>query len=153
MRYAWNRSRSVDAQIVGERVSAIAEGSGGVCRPSALVEDARPSSSALHPLFEWDDWIAAEAHRRDQARRAIRELRVVEESEDGEETVQAFVHVIRVEDGEVSEGYRLTSLVVQSDEEYSQVLDEALGQLRAWKRRFAHLSELSSVFQALARVV
>lgn len=153
MRYAWNRSRAVDAQVVGERVSAIAEVSGGVCPPSALVEDARPSESLLHPLFEWDDWRAAEAHRRDQARRAIRELRVVQDTDAGEEMVQAFVHVIRVDDGEPVEGYRLTSLVVQSEEEYSQVLDEALGQLRAWKRRFAHLSELSSVFRALGRVV
>lgn len=153
MRYAWNRSRAVSAQVVGEAVERLSDRNGGVCPPSALVEDARPCSSVLHELFEWDDWTAAEAHRRDQARRTIRELRVVRETDQGEEHVQAFVHVIRMDDDRAAEGYRLTSLVVRSKDEYGQVLDEAMAQLRAWKRRYEHLSELGVVLGAIDRIV
>jgi hypothetical protein len=153
MRYAWNRARSVDPQVFGRTVEDVSARNGGVCPSWALVDEARPEGSPLHRMFEWDDLVAAEAHRRNQARQHIRELRIVKESEGGEELVQAFVHVIRVADGEPVEGYRLTSLVVKSVDEYGQVLDEALGQLRAWKRRYEHLSELSVVLGVIEEMV
>jgi hypothetical protein len=149
MRYAWNRGRGVQAQVVGEAVERIADSHGGVCPSWAMVDEARPDDSELHPLFEWNDYTAAEAFRRDQARHHIRELRVV--LEEGEEPVQAFVHIIRMGDDGPVEGYRATRMVVQSVDECRQMLDEALSSLRAWKRRYEHLSELSDVFQVIAR--
>lgn len=44
--------------------------------PSAVVEAARDAASPLHPLFEWDDDLAAEAYRLDQARAVIRTVLV-----------------------------------------------------------------------------
>jgi hypothetical protein len=117
-----------------------------------MVDEARPSSSPLHPMFEWNDWTAAEAYRREQARHHIRELRIVPD-EAGEEPLQAFVHVIRVESDGVVEGYRLTSLVVESQGEYEQVLTEAKAGLVSWQRRYRHLSELREVFGVIARVI
>jgi hypothetical protein len=149
MNYVWNRSRKVDAQVVGETVERIAENNGGVCPSWAMVDEARPEDSELHPLFEWDDSTAAEAFRREQARHHIRELRVV--VEEGEEPVQAFVHIIRMSDDGPVEGYRSTRMVVRSFDESRQMLDEALSSLRAWQRRYQHLSELSDVFQVIAR--
>jgi hypothetical protein len=93
--------------------------------------------------------VAAEAYRRDQARSHIRELRLVE-VEDGEQVhLQAFVHVVRNSEHGPVEGYRLTRLVVLEAGEYEQVLDEALAGLRAWQRRYAHLTELGDVFRAI----
>ena len=149
MTFAWNRPRSLDANVVGETVTAIAEQSGGVCSPQALVNEARPDSSPLHPMFEWDDQVAAEAHRRQQARQVVRELRIVEQTDEGEQHVQAFVHVIRLNDDRPVEGYRLTRLVVRSVDEYQQVLDEAWSQLAAWKRRYSHLKDLGGILGAV----
>ena len=152
MRYEWNRARGVPAQVVGETVERLSDENGGVCPSWALVDEARPDESALHPMFEWDDWTAAEAYRREQARHHIRELRVV--TVEGEEPVQAFVHIIRVgEDGPV-EGYRSTRLVVQSLDETKQMLGEALAGLRAWQRRYRHVGDLvDEVGQVIARRV
>jgi len=150
MRYEWNRSRGVSAQVVGETVERLSDVNGGVCPSWALVDEARPEGSALHPMFEWNDWTAAEAYRREQARHHIRELRVV--TADDEEPVQAFVHIVRVgPDGPV-EGYRSTRLVVESSDETAQMLDEALSGLRAWQRRYSHLKDLvDEVAQVIAR--
>ena len=153
MRYAWNRGRSVDAQVVGGIVESIAVRSGGVCPPSMLVDEARPEESPLHSMFEWDDWAAAEGYRRGQARGHIRELRIVKQADDETELVQAFVHIVRLSGDTPVEGYRLTSLVVQSRDEYQQMLDEALSGLRAWKRRYEHLAELGVVLGAIDVVV
>ncbi len=153
MKYAWNRSRSVDPQTFGETVEQISARNGGVCPSWALVDEARPSGSAIHGMFEWDDVVAAESYRREQGRHHLRELRVVREVDGGTEYVRALVHVIRVDNGDVAEGYRLTSLIVEDEDEYQQVLDEALAGLRSWQERYSHLSELSEVFGVIQSVV
>lgn len=43
----------------------------GALTPSIVVDAARPDDHPLHTRFEWDDTIAAEAHRRQQARLLI----------------------------------------------------------------------------------
>jgi len=153
VRYTWGHARSVSAQDVGETVEAIAERYGGVCPTWALVDEARPADHHLHRMFEWDDLLAAEAYRRDQARHVVRDLRVVVEDDSGVQHVQAYVHVVRLEPAGPIEGYRLTSLIVQSLDEYEQVLGEALSALRAWERRYRHLSHLDEVFGVIRRVL
>lgn len=145
MRYAWNRARSIDAQVVGETVAGLAESHGGVCPPQALVNVSRSPGAPLHRLFEWDDSVAASAHRRQQARMVVRELRVVEVTDEGEQHTQAFVHVIRMHNDQACEGYRLTRLVVQSRDEYAQVLEEAWAGLKAWRKRYRHLTEFNAI--------
>ena len=153
MRYAWNRGRSVDAQLFGQIVEDVADRNGGVCPSWALVDEARPEDSPLHSMFEWDDHRAAEGYRRDQARHHLRELRVVTDTEQGERRMQALVHVVRMSGDDPVEGYRLTSKVVRSASEYQQVLDEAYAQLRAWHRRYEHLGELAEVHGVIAQTV
>lgn len=149
MRYAWNRARSVHPQEFGEIVEVLSEGNGGVCPAWALVDEARPDESVLHRMFEWNDWTAAEAYRREQARHHLRELRVVKETDDGEEHVQALVHIIRLDGDRPVEGYRLTSMIVRCRDEYQQMMDEALSGLRAWQRRYRHISEFELVHEAI----
>lgn len=43
----------------------------GRVTPKTLLERARPKTSPIHKLFEWDDSVAAEKHRVEQARRLI----------------------------------------------------------------------------------
>ena len=153
MNYVWNRARSVAAQVVGETVERLSLANGGVCPAWAVVDEARPDDNALHPMFEWDDWVAAESYRREQARHHLRELRIVREVDGRDEEVRAFVHIIRLDGDTPVEGYRLTSLVVESEVEYEQVLSEALSGLRSWEERYRHLSELSAVFGVIREVI
>lgn len=44
--------------------------------PDDVLGAARKPTNPLHDLFEWDDAVAAEEHRRDQARGIIREVQV-----------------------------------------------------------------------------
>jgi len=38
-----------------------------VCPAWALVDEARPAGSAIHPMFEWNDLVAAEAFQQTSA--------------------------------------------------------------------------------------
>lgn len=64
-------------RITSEVIVALAELEiVGRFAPNDVVEAARDEDSPLHAFFEWDDSLAAEAHRVEQARRLIRSVRV-----------------------------------------------------------------------------
>lgn len=73
----------------------------GRLTPQLVVDTARPASHPLHDRFEWDDAIAGEAHRRQQASDLIRKVRVVyAPSDEGAfRSVRAF-HAIKAPDGQ-----------------------------------------------------
>lgn len=80
----------VDAQTAGEELARITEQCGGLT-PAVVVDESRPDNAPLHPVFEWDDAIAAELHRQHQADTLIRSVQVVREQGDLDEPV--FVKV------------------------------------------------------------
>src|ERR1700680_1931431 len=78
-------------QKIGEALAQIAAASNGHLTPKAVVSEARNNRSVLHRHFEWDDAVAAEAFRLDQARTLIRSIRVVDNEND--ETPPAWVSI------------------------------------------------------------
>lgn len=58
----------------------------GTVTPEAVVEEARPSGAPLHSAFEWDDAVAAETHRQEQARKLLGKLVVSYRRPDGSMT-------------------------------------------------------------------
>jgi hypothetical protein len=73
----------------------------GVLTPEYVVEAARPDDSPLHSRFQWDDAVAGEAWRREQARQLIQSVRIVyRKAAEGEPagSIRAF-HAVRGQDG------------------------------------------------------
>ena len=154
--YVWaSKNHKVSAQLVGETVERLADSNGGVCPPSALVEEARPQDHPLHGLFEWNDAAAADLHRRQQARQVINSIRVVPAIEDGSApapSFPAFVSVSKIDEDGVSRGYKPLSIVVDRPDEYAQVLAEANAAFASLRRRYAALKEFGPVFAALDEI-
>jgi hypothetical protein len=78
-----------------EQLQAIYDRQGRLT-PQLVVNAARPTSHSLHNRFEWDDSVAGEAWRRQQAHDLIQSVRVVYKRDpEGEpHTIRAF-HAIR----------------------------------------------------------
>jgi hypothetical protein len=75
----------------------------GKLTPQLVVDTARDPEHPLHSRFEWDDAVAGEAWRREQAHDLIRKAKVVyREASDAEpeKSVRAFI-AIRAENGHV----------------------------------------------------
>lgn len=77
----------------------------GSITPEAVVDTARDPASPLHHRFEWDDSVAAEAHRRTQAQKLIREVKVelIRSPDAPPVYVRAFVHLPHNVEGEPGE--------------------------------------------------
>ena len=68
----------------------------GELTPQIVVDESRPTEAPLHEHFEWDDQLAGEAYRRQQASQLIRSVRVEYVRPTGEQsTVRAFHSVMR----------------------------------------------------------
>lgn len=134
-----------------EALKAIARRDGGLLRPAAVVEDARPEDSPLHGAFEWDDGKAAEQYRLEQAQHLIRSFKVEIESENGEAVkVPVFVNLSTDRTGPTAENpYRLVEAVAKKPDLMAVAVADALGQLAALRDRYAHLKELADVWAAV----
>lgn len=97
-----------------ERLKQLSKLGGGTLTPTAVLDDARSPNSPLHDYFEWNDDVAAEKYRLDQARRLIRSVRVEIEVDDVVVNVVRYVHDPDADDGE--QGY-VEAASLRSDED------------------------------------
>lgn len=79
-------------KTVVDRLAKLAKANGGILTPNAVVDDAKNPSSPLHDQFEWDNDVAAEKYRLEQARELIRKVRVDIEVEEKTIRVPKYIH-------------------------------------------------------------
>jgi hypothetical protein len=159
-KYSWRGgfAYKVPASTVGTALESIEARDGNVTSQSFL-EYSRPEDSATHSLFEWDDSIAAEKYRLRQAGAIINQLEVKLEYKDAppQETeieivpVKAFMNVAAKAPTET--GVFVNAVTVQSEKEYrSAVLKNALGDLKAFQKKYSNFKEFSKVIAAITEV-
>lgn len=111
----------------------------GVLVPAAVVDAARDEASPLHSCFEWDDGVAAERHREDQARSLIRRVRVTFVSEAAQPP--RVVQVRQFENVPGSGGYLSIEDVGRRPDLRDEVLAQARQDFLALRLRYQMLAE------------
>jgi hypothetical protein len=148
--FVWKRRAGfhVAAEVVGAAVEKIIA-TEGECSPERLVDEARPASSPLHALFEWNDGAAAELWRSHQARRVLASIRirVLEEPED--DPVYVSVHVAR--DDEDGRYVRLRDATADPASRAALVARE-WAQIRGWLERTSWVAEFAPLRDAVPAV-
>ena len=142
-RYKWRHGFGfvkADAQKVGEEILSI----GSDVTPQQVLEKARQEDTELHKCFEWNDAIASEKYRLIQARDVIRFLVIEEEKVP---TDRPEVRVMYKTDN--ATGYKPVKLIMQDKSEYEKLLARAWAELRAFKAKYAMLSELEEIFNLI----
>lgn len=145
--YQWKAGArmSGDAQKVGEALARLERK--GRLTPDEVVKSAKRSDSVLHQYFEWDDAAAAVKYREVQAGNLIRAVEVVVEG--SSEPVRAFVNVV-TEGGERK--YMDVEAALSEQPTRDQVLADAIAELRAFEKKYAGISELAEVIDAIRKV-
>ena len=138
--FSWTPSYrpSADAQVIGEELDRIRVRDGGIT-VDVMLEEARPEDAPLHPLCTWDDSIAAENWRKDELRRAVRSLQVINPER---EPYRAFVHCANPTP--VHQGYyQRTEVAVQNIDEYELVFKAAAMRIGEAQRAMAELKRVA----------
>ncbi len=116
--------------------------------PSAVVQEARDKDSPLHRYFEWDDAVASDKYRLDQARQLIASIEII--SDDRHESAPAFVSLAS---DRITGGYRDVNDVLSSAQLRKELLSTALGELKAMQYRYDRLAELVKVIKPVIKKV
>jgi len=144
VRWREGTRRKLKAGKVLDEIQRI-EAEHGVASPDAIVEEAAPKGAVLHPEFEWADGAAAHSWRKQQARRLVTDL-VIVDVDSGKEHGPAFVSVQISED---NRGYASTLTVLSSEELRTNLLREARTALAGWRARYRQLRELAKVVDVI----
>lgn len=109
--------------------------------PEEVVEKARNEKTELHKCFEWNDTIAGQKYREQQARHIL--INIVVEYEDIPTPQPTRAYSITTE----QKVYAPTRIVLQKPDEYQALLERARMELEAYKRKYANLTELADIVQ------
>lgn len=102
---------------------------------AAVVDASRPEDAPLHNEFEWDDSVAAEEYRKEQARHIIRSIRIV--SGENQEPKRIYFNIVQT-----SPVYKSTATILRSADDTALLLEKALNDLEAWQNRYKEVKEL-----------
>lgn len=151
MIYQWKPGSriKIPAQAAGERLDYLNKLHGKLTA-EIIVKDATPKDSVLHPVFEWNNRVAAHQYRLEQARHLLRSIVVVNPESEKPKPIRAFVVV--AEEAEKQEVYIPTMKALQDENYRKQVLARALAELQALRRKYNDLVELAEVFTAIDKV-
>lgn len=112
--------------------------------PQAILEKARNNDSELHKCFTWDDSIAAERWRLNEARVIVRQLVITEQEVPKDRPEIRLFHKTDNESG-----YKPTELIIQKEDEYTALLKRAWAELQAFKVKYSVLKELQEIFDLI----
>lgn len=146
-KYSWRVSHSVSADVVGKVMEEIEARDGEVTK-EAFLEASRPEDSPTHKCFEWDDSVAAEKYRLNQAYHVILDLEVTVAEDTSGSRTPAYVNVIQKTSSE-SAKYKSIDIAMSDDEMRMNVIRNALSEFEKTKVKYSHLVELTSIFTAI----
>lgn len=156
MIYKWRNGShitGIDPAQAVERLSSIPARHGideGGLSAEIVLDDSRDVSSPLHPAFQWDNEVAAEQYRLNQARHILSCVVVVKTTEEGKElpeTARRMFVAVRKDNEASAHLYVLTTV-----DTVDQRLQQALRELESLERRFGDIDELAAVFATAAKI-
>ena len=137
--YSWTTggfNYKQDPNEVGKELEKL----GDDLTPKNIVNLARNENSVLHEMFEWDDTVAAEQYRKQQANLIIQNLKITVIADDNtERKVKAFVTVKR------NTVFEPIEKVVKDVDKYSLLLDKAYKELNGIKIKYRELQEIQDL--------
>lgn len=142
-KYSWKVGGfhpKADASKVGAEIEIIEEKT-----PQAIVDYARDKNTELHKCFEWNDSIAAETYRREQANVLLNNLVYVirEDVNSVSKEVKAFVNTKK------NEEYKPIDYVLRSPTEYQKLKSKALRELMQTRNRYAEVVEYQEIYDLI----
>lgn len=127
-----------DAQRCAEEIMSICDSP----TPEQIYEKAKGEETELHKCLEWDDAVAADKYRVQQCGEIVRHLIIkrLDQTEDApQEKIRFFFH------DTTTGGYTPTIRIVREEDKYQALLQQAMSELRAFKQKYACLTELKEI--------
>jgi len=116
----------------------------GSLTPQAVVDEARSPDHPLHDRFEWDDAVAGEHWRREQAHELIRSVKVSYVNDRGEHREIRSFHAVRAPAGHV---YEPVDTIIEDPFVTKILLQDMEREWRALQARYDRFTEFYAMVQ------
>ncbi len=147
--YSWKAGVQfpVKAQVAADTIKQLQSSLGKqTVTAKELLDASRDENSPLHSCFEWDDSVAAEKFRTEQARKIIISIEVTKS--DAPITTRLFVNVVETAPKKQGE-FATIWTAMETNDWRQQVLKDALRELRNFQRKYSAYKELAGVCSAI----
>lgn len=114
-----------------------------------IVDASRPVNAPLHPCFEWDDSIAAEKYREEQARLICRSIIIVPEEREEMKPVRAFFNI----ETQRNTPYEPTVVIMECPDKRERLLNAAKRELESFAAKYSCLQELDGVIEEIRNFI
>lgn len=121
------------------------DGIGVNVKPQQIVDYAKNPSTELHKCFTWDNDLAAEKWRLQEARQVVCSLVIVESNSDGENDTP--IRVFHKTDNE--DGYKPIQFILHDKDEYRKLLERCEYDLRNLKKKYQSISEYQEIWDLI----
>lgn len=128
----------VPAQVAGEELEKIFD-LHGVINPKVVVDAARPNDAPLHPVFEWDDPVAAGKYREWQSRNLIKSVTIIPPEQKQKQIAYVNVQTTAQE----TRGYYPVNVVVQNPEMFAIALSKQIALVKSLNEGVHQMQELA----------
>lgn len=141
-----SRLKDADARILGPVFESLMET--GPIRPQDIVDAARPKHSLIHNYFTWDNAVAAEHWRCEEARYYLRHIEVIRA--EAKEPIRLFHRVgLDTKEG----GYVTLQNILERPGYLAQVREQCQRELIGIQRRYRQYKELIPSIEALQPII
>ncbi len=134
-------AKRADPQKIGVALTKISDAHKGKLLPKMVVDEARAPNHVLHRHFEWNNEVAAEAYRLDQARALIRCIDMVDDED--ERPKPAFLSIA----DKAGTSYRTVGEVLASSDLQMLALKQAERDFEAHEKRLRAFSDLCAAIR------
>ena len=127
-----------DPQKCAEEIMSISDNP----KAEEVYEKAKGEDTELHKCLEWNDTVAADKYRIHQCRVIMDHLIIkrLDQTEDvPQEKIRFFYHDTH------TGGYIPTVRIIREEDKYQMLLQQAMSELRAFKAKYACLTELKEI--------
>lgn len=148
--YQWKMAsifKDIDVDLAVKEFEKI-EQKYGALTPANIVESAKSRKSILHPAFEWDDTIAAEKFRLQQARIIINNVEVIIVSDSGTTEIAVF-EMVNVEES----GRQYKHIQTLTFNEIEQVKNNTLAALTQLSNKLKVYKQFNKVLEHLQEAI
>lgn len=149
-----SRMGKKSATNAGRELERLTKVNGGLTADN-VVDTARSTASPLHEFFEWNNTVAAQQYRLEQARHLMRSVVVIYDGPTGDlGPVRAFI-AFQSQPGILCEEhgrYVAMHRILTEPELRDQLVNEAMAEHIRWEKRYQHLKELAMIIAAGQRV-
>jgi hypothetical protein len=137
-------------KLIKQELDKLMQKHNGYLKPVDIVKEAR-TNKILHDSFEWNNTVAGEKYRLQQAR-MLMQVYVVLEGNPNSEPVRAFVSLSGDEDRR-QQGYRDMCTVMADPNLRQRLLADAYNEMKQFQLKYNTLKELRPVIRVITNTL